>query len=342
MSSQRSAGNSFRLVILMPVFCDWETVALLCRKIDQQLGHLEGISTRVLIVDDGSCEPLHGWIPFEPLHITRIDALLLRRNMGHQRAIAVGLSMIQDEIECDAVVVMDADGEDRPEDIVRLVNRSGERPGCIVFAARGRRFESFGFRVGYRAYRLLHRVLTGVSVRAGNFSIVPRSALVRLVSMSELWNHYAGAIYKSRLEYSHMPAERGHRLAGRSRMDFVALVVHGLSGISTFYDVVATRILIASVVSLLALLLVLGVVLGIRLMTNLAIPGWATFTTGLLLLLMAQCASISFSPVFSLITTRTNNTFVPARDYRDLVQKLEPLWTTPRRPIRLSTTSATS
>lgn len=331
MKHLSSSGDSLRLVIVMPVFQDWEVARLLCHQIDQQLAQLDSINVSILLVDDGSPEPLNGWTPFEPAHLSRIDVLLLRRNLGHQRAIASGLCMIHNEIDCDSILVMDADGEDRPQDIVRLVICFRENPNCIVFAARKKRYESSIFRMGYSGYRLLHWILTGVSVREGNFSILPRSALDRLVTMSELWNHYAGAIYKSNLTRRRLSADRGRRLGGKSHMDIVALVVHGLAGISTFHDVVATRILMASVSCVFILLVALAVVFVIRLSTNLAIPGWATYTTGLLLLLMIQCASIASSLVFLLITSRLNMTIVPARDYRVFVDRVKSLWSSAKK-----------
>jgi glycosyltransferase involved in cell wall biosynthesis len=326
MKTLSSSTNPFRLVIVMPVFKDWGVARLLCHQIDLQIAQLEDVDVSLFLVDDGSPDPLNGWTPFEAAHISRIDVLRLQRNMGHQRAIAMGLCTIRDEMECDAVLVMDADGEDRAEDVIRLLERFRAEPDYIVFAGRQRRYESLVFRSGYKGYRFLHRLLTGVSVREGNFSIISRSALERLVSMSELWNHYAGAIHKSKLPHCRLATDRGHRLGGKSHMDLVALVAHGLAGISTFYDVVATRILIASVSCVLLLTLVLATVFGIRLYTNLAIPGWATYTSGLLLVLMIQVASISFSLVFSLITTRLNMTFVPARDYRSFTQSVETIW----------------
>jgi hypothetical protein len=312
-------NEDLRVVITMPVFRDWDAASRLCRQLDERVGDLDDVAVRILLVDDGSPEPLSGWAPFAPAHITRIDVLQLRRNMGHQRAIAMGLCQIHSDIECDAVLVMDGDGEDRAEDAVRLISHFRDTSGSIIFAARERRFASTAFRCGYWGYRLLHRMLTGVVVREGNFSIVPRSAVTRLVTMSELWNHYAGAIHKSKLPFVRLPVDRGRRLGGSSHMDLVALVVHGLSGISTFYDVVATRILMASIACMIVLALALAAVAGIRFGTQLAIPGWATFTAGLGLLLMLQFVSMSFSLVFLMINTRQNMTFVPIRDYRVFV-----------------------
>ena len=189
----------------MPVFRDWDVARILCQQIDQEIAQLHDVDVGILLVDDGSPVPMQGWSPFEPQHISRVDVLLLQRNLGHQRAIAMGLCMVKNEIQCDAVLVMDADGEDRPQDVVRLLNCFRENPECVVFAGRQRRYESLVFRTGYKSYQLLHRVLTGMSVREGNFSIMPRSALDRLITMSELWNHYAGAIFKAKLKTSGFP-----------------------------------------------------------------------------------------------------------------------------------------
>ena len=76
--------------------------------------------------------------------IGRVEVLHLRRNLGHQRAIAIGLAFVEAERpRCRAVVLMDSDGEDAPEDVPRLVARceqEGRRK--IVFAERTKRSES--------------------------------------------------------------------------------------------------------------------------------------------------------------------------------------------------------
>ena len=63
-------------------------------------------------------------------------------NLGHQRAIAVGLVEVTKLKGLDAVVVMDADGEDRVEDVIRLIGVWSQEPNRIVFARRERRSKS--------------------------------------------------------------------------------------------------------------------------------------------------------------------------------------------------------
>ena len=125
-------------------------------------------------------------------------------------------------------------------------------------------------------------------MRVGNFSVIPRPMLSRLVAMSDLWNHYAATVFKARLPFVTLATPRGYRLAGKSRMNFVALVIHGLSAMSVFSDRIGVRLLIVTTFVLAVAMSGLGAVLAIRLSTDWAIPGWATTATGLLVVVALQ------------------------------------------------------
>jgi glycosyltransferase involved in cell wall biosynthesis len=306
-----------QILITMPVYEDWDSAIELCQKIDLVFREEKSVRVSVLLIDDGSTisnRPCK--MPFRPGAIENISILVLRRNLGHQRAIAIALAHIQEHWSGDAVVVMDADGEDRPEDIPGLVQamRKAERP-TAVFAERGRRLENAAFRICYNCYRIMHKLLAGRDIRFGNFSVLPRSYLDTLVVFPELWNHYAATLVKSRLPYVRVRSDRAVRLRGRSRMDFVSLVVHGLSALFANQEVVGTRLLIMITLIALGLLLLVGVVVGVRLLTHLAIPGWATTSMGLLLILVAQALIASFVLVFSIMMNRAQLGFLPIRDY---------------------------
>ena len=304
-----------RLLILMPVRDDWISVAELIRQLDTTVA-LCGCAVRVLMVDDGSLQrcPVGDFRgSFSAVRTIRV--LRLRRNLGHQRAIAVGLAYAQQNTTTDAVLVMDSDGEDTPQGVADLLKTYASRTqDKAIFAERTRRTESITFRSFYHIYRILHRALTGVSVRVGNFSILPATFLTTLVAMSELWNHYAAAVFRSKLPFTMIPIPRGTRIAGRSRMNFTSLVSHGLSAISVFGDIVGVRLLVASLAGSLLAALGIVVVAAIRLFTNRAIPGWATYTTGVLAIIMIQFITIAASFTFFVLSSRTNLGFVPLRD----------------------------
>lgn len=306
-----------RVTVLMPLRDDWASAAELIRRLDRVLGAFPCI-LNILLVDDGSIEICNAE-DFQSQYavVKSIQILRLRRNLGHQRAIAIGIVHAAQSMPCDAVLIMDADGEDTPEGALQLLRAFSEEKNCLnaIFAQRSRRTESLAFRISYQFYKILHRILTGVSVRVGNFSIFPSAYLSRLVVMSELWNHYAAAVFRSGLPFSTIPIPRGYRIAGKSRMNFVSLVSHGMSAISVFGDVVGVRLLIASLAgSIMAALGILAVIF-IRLFTDKAIPGWATYTVGTLLIILIQLITIATSFTFTMLSNRIMLNFVPLRDY---------------------------
>ena len=321
-----SGGGVAAIVVLVPVFNDWESLGLLLPRLDDALGGA-GLRADVLVVDDGSTmEPDSGTVAGPYRAIERVDRLALRRNLGHQRAIAIGLSFVEDRLGHEVVVVMDGDGEDDPSDVPRLLARLKREPGePIVFAERARRTESRTFRVYYQLYKLLHLAMTGQRVRVGNFSAVPRRRLRSLVVVSELWNHYAAAAFRSRQPCVLVPSHRGRRLSGRSRMNFVNLVAHGLSAIATYSDVVGVRLLVLAAVLTALGLGGLGALASLRLFTDVTIPDWAAFGAGVLLLLVAQAIMLAFLFSFTILGARQGSTFLPRRDYPYFIGAFTPL-----------------
>jgi glycosyltransferase involved in cell wall biosynthesis len=312
----------FRVTVLMPLRDDWTSAAELIRRLDK-ITDSPACTIEVVLVDDGSTQKCDAREFQAHFSIVRtIRSLRLRRNLGHQRAIAIGLAHLQNASVGDAVVVMDADGEDTPEGVSQLLRAYAETNGATaIFAERSRRSESLQFRCFYYLYKALHRSLTGVSVRVGNFSILPFRYLNTIAVLSEMWNHYAAAVFRSGLAFAMVPIPRGTRIAGTSRMNFVALVTHGLSAISVFGDIVGVRLLIGSLAGSLLAGLGIVVVAVIRFYTNRAIPGWATYATGTLVIIMIQLISIATSFTFFVLSNRSNLGFVPLRDYSFFVEE---------------------
>lgn len=322
----RGAGEG-PFVVLMPVFNDWAAARKVLLELDAVLAEC-GIPAAALLVDDGSHVEPQGRFDGDAFRaISRIDVLRLKRNVGHQRAICIGLAHIEAHVPCEAVVVMDGDGEDAPSDVPRLVARyrleSGQK---IVFAERTKRSESIVFRIGYFAYRHLHRALTGHRVRVGNFSVVPHGRLGSLVVSPDLWSHYAACVFNLRQPYCAVPTHRAKRVEGRSSMDLVGLVTHGLSAIAVFGETIGVRLLIGCLLLAAFAIAGIGAVVAIRLLTPLAIPGWATFTAGLLLVVLLQAILMAVLFSFLVLNGRHAAAFLPTRDYAFFVDGVTTLF----------------
>ena len=119
-------------------------------------------------------------------------------------------------------------------------------PGHVVLAHRAKRSETPVFRFWDFVYKLVFHLLSGQAIRFGYFSLIPMSAVQRLVDMPELWNNLAACILRSRLPYTAVPTARGTRYTGRSRMKFVSRVLHGLSVMSVHSDVIFVRALLVA------------------------------------------------------------------------------------------------
>ncbi len=314
------------LLILVPLYNDWIAFDLLLEHLDAVLAG-EGLNAGVLAVDDGSSDPRVRRASSPSFQALRsVDVLPLRRNLGHQRALAVSMAYVEDHGRCEALVVMDGDGEDDPRDVPRLLERCRAEDGRkIVFAERTRRSESWLFRAFYVLYKAAHRVLTGYGVRVGNFSVIPRERLGSLVVVSDLWNHYAAAAMRSRQPFCTIPTRRSKRLHGASKMNFVGLIVHGLSAISVYSDIVGIRMLIVSTFIMAAASCGILAIVAIRVLTDWAIPGWATYSAGILAILIFQ--SLTFMLIFSMVILggRNASSFLPRRDYGHFVGDARPL-----------------
>jgi hypothetical protein len=212
---------------------------------------------------------------------------------------------------------MDADGEDRPEDLPRLLAvLDTHQHNRAVFAGRRKRLESPVFRLGYSFYRAAHRVLTGLSVRVGNFSVLPAKYLDGLVASPELWSHYAATVAHIGIPTEIVPLDRGRRYSGRSHMKYVSLVAHGLAALSVFRERVGTRLLIGAC----ALCGVLGAALVALMVTTAAVSAKRAVIAGIVVVLIWQVAATAFAFAFGILANRQELGFLPARDYRFFVR----------------------
>jgi GT2 family glycosyltransferase len=279
---------SGRLFVVTPVYEDLEACSKLFRRLREEIGS----QLFVVAVDDGSVK--------QPLSASDISdqgaqgvVLKLRRNVGHQRAIAIGLTYVAERVDAeDSVVVMDSDGEDLPETVTSLLKQLSNTDVDVVVAQRRSRIESVRFKAFYAVYKRLFNLLTGRSISFGNFMALTPAAVKRLAAMQETSIHVAGSVLASKLRTALCPLDRGPRYAGRSKMNFVGLALHGFKGLMVFAEDVLVRVGITC--AAIAGASLIGIVAAIILkLLGFSTPGWFSVALGILVLMLMQTGALS-------------------------------------------------
>jgi len=311
-----------KIICLTPTYNDWESFQLLVEGIKNEFAtKASDYSVQIVVVDDGSTDSIG--VSALPNDIT-INIVTLKKNLGHQRAIAAGLQFIHSEkTDYDFVIVLDSDGEDRPQDIFKLVAKCEElSEKKIVFAQRKKRQEPILFKTGYLIYKQIFKLFTGAQINFGNFSCIPHQLLKKVVLQENLWNHYSGSIIQSKMPFDKVVIDRGKRYVGKSKMNFTSLVLHGLSSISVYFDSLCVRILKFSLFGVLACVIGVLMVLYFRFFTSSSIPGWASSLILLMFSIMLQLSSVTLIVLLMQLSSRKDVKAPNATTYQSFVDSV--------------------
>lgn len=259
------------LAIIIPCLNEEVALPLLLKEVDGVLAALDE-RTMVVVVDDGSTDTTASnalrYRPSGP-HLA-VEVIALPYPMGHQEAIRQGLFFAA-ESTAQRFVVMDGDGQDDPTALPKLL---AHRESGIVFVERGRRSESRGFRLGYLLYRALFRAVAGRSINFGNFSLIDRPVLSMVLNGAYV--HYAAFLSKQQVRTATVRSDRRKRLGGTPKMGLDDLSMHAFMSLIEYSDRLLALFLKGFLYLSVLFLLSVLVIVGIKLFTQLAIPGWAS------------------------------------------------------------------
>jgi len=242
-----------KIKILVPVYNDWQSVFELLKNINSEVLALD-CEFSVIIVNDASTENRSEFSP-NLSNLKSIQVINMKKNKGHARCNAAGLKYINEKEKFDYVIPMDGDGEDRPEELSLLIEKTKEYPDIVVTANRVKRSEGFIFKLCYLVHKYLTLVFTGQTIKYGNYTCLPKSAVHAMVNEPATWSSFSGALAKTEKDRKSIPSERGTRYFGPSKMSFINLLKHSLSIIAVF----KTTLLIRSILFLIVyLFLVIG------------------------------------------------------------------------------------
>ena len=158
----------------------------------------------------------------------------MKENRGHARCNAFGIRFVFQNKEFDNLILMDGDGEDRPEEIKSLIEKIKEDPSLSVVAKRVKRSEGLFFQSLYQLHKFITLIFTGKNINFGNYSILTRNDVEKLYSKASLWSSFSGSVKKNIKFLNEINSIRGLRYFGPSKMSLLKLIIHSLSIIAVF------------------------------------------------------------------------------------------------------------
>ena len=228
-----------KIIILIPIYNDWKSVTKLLQNIDFQIANWnEKVS--VLIINDASTED-RPVVKLNLKNIVFVEVLNMKKNQGHARCYATGLKFISKKNDFDYAILMDGDGEDRPEELNLIFKKLNENPSKTVTADRIKRSEGYLFKFMYEFHKILTYVFTGKLIKFGNYSCLPKQAVNNLIKEASIWSSFSGSVAKIIIDRASRSSIRGERYFGPSQMNLFSLFIHSFSIIAVFKRSVIIR-----------------------------------------------------------------------------------------------------
>ncbi|MBF0364829.1 MAG: glycosyltransferase [Oligoflexia bacterium] len=234
------------LWIVTPVYYDVESFLLLYQEIETSLNsNLFPYQKNFLVIDDSA----HRDRSIQKLKkISNIKVLHAPQNLGHQHALVLGLRHLKQYVaDHDLVITLDSDGQDDPKDcpqMLQTITSAANAEASVVVAQRTKRSESFCFKVFYLCFKIMFKLLTGTSIKSGNFVAYKGAFLKRYIDHYFFNLCYSSSFYVLGVTIASVPCERRKRMLGESKMNLFSLIKHGLRMLLPFIKIILLRIFI--------------------------------------------------------------------------------------------------
>jgi hypothetical protein len=321
-------GATGRIRVVCPVYLDVGPFLVLRQRILESITaepSLKSMDVSFLVLDDTAGNDPE----IERLReLGDVAVLEPPYNLGHQRGLVYALRSLAPTLDDqDVIVTLDSDGEDRAEDVPRLVREvldTDASAARVVVAKRTKRAHTpLAFRLMYPCFRLFFLAATGTAVESGNFAAYRARTAKRMLLHPSFLLCYSSALLTMDLPITFVPCERGARYSGSSRMGYSQLFTHAMRMLMPFSEAIARRTLWVFITTLTLAILTAILVVVIKFTTNDAIPGWATYA----LAGMSILSLVSFGNLVILFTLYSQSTAI---SLGNLEAEWDPLRAEPR------------
>lgn len=222
---------NIRYSVVVPVYNEVENLSELYRRVREVMEGL-GEPWELVLVDDGSSDGSVEQIRQLAQSDSRVRPVIFARNFGHQIAVTAGLDYARGQ----AIIIMDADLQDPPEVIPRLIERWREGYE-VVYAVRAEREGETWFKKATAAffYRLIYRIAdVKIPLDTGDFRLLDRKVVDVLRRMRERHRFLRGMAAWVGFRQIGVEYRRAPRFAGETKYPFRKMLRLALNAITGF------------------------------------------------------------------------------------------------------------
>ena len=235
--------------ILIPVFNDWESLNVLLNKIDNEVSSIKATFSILIVNDASTIRMPSNFTNYK--NIESVIVLNMKKNQGVNKTNASGIIYLSKNPDFDYLIFMDADGEDRPEELQKLIKKTLETKTVSIVAKRVKRSEPLLFQILYKLHKLLTFIFTGKNMNFGHYSCLTKKDFITLASKKDLWCNFSGTVKKYIKVLDNINSIRGLRYAGQSKVPIFKLMIHSFCIIAVF----KFEVLLRSIIFFLAMFL---------------------------------------------------------------------------------------
>ena len=222
-----------KLSIVVPCYNEEKCLIELHRRLSAAGRVTVGEHYEIVLVNDGSRDST--WQVMQTLATadSRVLAINLSKNHGHQLALTAGLDLCTGE----AILIIDADLQDPPELLPEMMATMRAEEADVVYAVRRKRDGETFFKKATAAlfYRVLRRITdTPIPLDTGDFRLMSRRALDAFLTLPEQSRFIRGMVSWIGFRQIPLAYDRAERLAGESKYPLAKMLRFALDALTSF------------------------------------------------------------------------------------------------------------
>ena len=224
-------GAQCDISIVVPVFNEEDSLKIFHQRLVDQLIDTN-LDWEIIYVDDGSQDQSRHYIKAFRLQFPNISLLCLSRNFGKENAMSAGLKVSRGN----AVIIMDADLQDPPSLLPRMIAEWRKGSDVVNMRRSSRQGESFLKKITSRLfYKVINQIgEIEIPEGVGDFRLLSRRVVDILNQLPES-NRFMKGLF-SWVGYKQVTLEfdRDSRIAGKTKWNYWKLWNFALEGITGF------------------------------------------------------------------------------------------------------------